>query len=91
MNNKTPKLSPLGVILENLEIATSTLARHLHVDASLVSKWKSGDRKLAKNSVYFAEIVAFCCPMTTTALCCQFSVKTSPMRLPKAKKTFPQC
>ena len=59
MNNKTPKLSPLGVILENLEIATSTLARHLHVDASLVSKWKSGDRKLAKNSVYFAEIVAF--------------------------------
>ncbi len=59
MTNKTQKLSPLGFLLESLDIPTSTLARFLHVDASLVSKWKSGDRKLGKNSVYFSDTIAF--------------------------------
>lgn len=45
--------------MESLDIPTSTLARCLHVDASLVSKWKSGDRKLGKNSVYFSDTITF--------------------------------
>ncbi len=59
MTVKTKKLSPLGFLLDTLEIPTSALARYLHVDASLVSKWKSGDRKLGRNSVYFSETIAF--------------------------------
>lgn len=49
-------LSPLGFLMEALNIQTVTLARALHVDASLVSKWKSGGRKLTAKSVYFNDI-----------------------------------
>ena len=56
---KTKKLSPLGFLLETLDLPTSSLARYLHVDASLVSKWKSGDRKLGRNSAYFSETITF--------------------------------
>lgn len=52
-------LSPLGFLLESLSITTVSLSRELHVDASLVSKWKSGKRQLKSNSIYFDSIVDF--------------------------------
>ena len=52
-------LSPLGFLLESLSIPTVSLSRELHVDASLVSKWKSGKRQLKSNSIYFDPIVNF--------------------------------
>ncbi len=52
-------LSPLGFLLESLSIPTVSLSRELHVDASLVSKWKSGKRQLKSNSIYFDSIVDF--------------------------------
>lgn len=42
---KMKKISPLGFLMESLNIVSASLARELHVDASLVSKWKSGREK----------------------------------------------
>lgn len=56
---KKRRLSILGFLMEQLNIQTVSLSRELHVDASLVSKWKSGDRALNSNSVYFEEIIAY--------------------------------
>ncbi len=53
------KLSLLGYLLNSMEISTSELADTLHVAPSLVSKWKSGERKLGKNSAYFSDMVSF--------------------------------
>ena len=35
------KLSTLGYLMDRLGLSTAALARRLHVDASLVSKWRS--------------------------------------------------
>lgn len=53
------KLSTLGFLLERLNVQTVALSRELHVDASLVSKWKSGDRSLNSKSIYFDDIIHF--------------------------------
>lgn len=52
-------LTPLGFFLESLSIPTVSLSRELHVDASLVSKWKSGKRPLKSNSIYYDTIIDF--------------------------------
>lgn len=54
---KRKKFSSLGLLLNEMNISTSLLAKHLHVDDSLVSKWKSGNRKL--NLHYLDEIKQF--------------------------------
>lgn len=51
--------STLGYIMECLNIQTISLSRALHVDASLVSKWKTGDRTLSGKSIYFDSIIDF--------------------------------
>lgn len=56
---KMKKISPLGFLMESLNIVSASLARELHVDASLVSKWKSGARKINSSSIYFDQIVDF--------------------------------
>lgn len=53
------KLSALGFFMERLNVQTVALSRALHVDASLVSKWKSGDRCLNSKSIYFDDIIQF--------------------------------
>lgn len=50
------KLSTLGYLMDCLGLPTAALARQLHVDASLVSKWRSGSRRLNAGSAYFDEI-----------------------------------
>ena len=42
-----------------LNIQTTAMAQSLHVDASLVSKWKTGSRNLTPNSVYFNDVVNY--------------------------------
>ncbi|MEG0250751.1 MAG: hypothetical protein RR561_07795 [Peptostreptococcus sp.] len=56
---KTRRLSPLGFLMESLNIQSVLLSRELHVDASLISKWKSGVRKISSSSIYFDQIVEF--------------------------------
>lgn len=56
---RTKRLSPLGYLMKCLNIQTVSLSRALHVDASLVSKWKSGDRSLSSNSVYFEQVIDY--------------------------------
>ena len=51
--------SILGHIMNLLGIQTSAMAQALHVDASLVSKWKSGARHLNKNSAYFDDVIDY--------------------------------
>lgn len=52
------KLSTLGYLMDYLGLPTAALARRLHVDASLVSKWRSGSRRLGAKSAYFDEVCA---------------------------------
>ena len=52
------KLSTLGYLMDRLGLSTAALARRLHVDASLVSKWRSGSRRL---SPYILMRYAGCC------------------------------
>ncbi|MGN1411880.1 MAG: hypothetical protein ACI4WH_05140 [Oscillospiraceae bacterium] len=57
MKNKT--FSVLGHIMNGMNIQATTMAQALHVDVSLISKWRTGTRQLNKNSVYFDEVIKF--------------------------------
>ncbi len=52
-------LSVFGHIMNALHISTGSLAHAIHVDPSLVSKWKSGARTLSGKSIYFEDIIAY--------------------------------
>lgn len=52
-------LSTLGYIMESLNIQTVSMSRALIVDASLVSKWKTGDRTLSGKSIYFDDVINY--------------------------------
>lgn len=52
-------LSIFGHLMNFLNISTADLANAIHVDASLVSKWKSGSRKISEKSVYFEDIIQY--------------------------------
>lgn len=52
-------LTSFGYLMERLGISAAMLSRELHVDASLVSKWKRGTRTLSRRSPYFREVVRF--------------------------------
>ena len=56
---KETALPPLGIMLNRLKVPVATLAKHLHVDASLVSKWKNGQRYLSSCSNHFESILDF--------------------------------
>lgn len=56
---KKKSLSTLGFVMESLNIQTVQMSRSLHVDASLISKWKSGDRSLTAKSIYFDDVIDF--------------------------------
>ena len=62
------KLSTLGYLMDRLGLSTASLARRLHVDASLVSKWRSGSRRLSAKSVYFKEVCSMLLEQNPMAL-----------------------
>ena len=41
-------LTSLGYLMERLGISSAMLAKELHLDASLVRKWKRGSRSLSR-------------------------------------------
>ncbi len=49
--------SRLGVLMDNFAISGKDLASLLHIDSSLVSKWRNGKRTLRPNSVYTTQII----------------------------------
>ena len=51
--------SHLGMLMENFGISGKDLAAMLHIDSSLVSKWRSGKRLLRPNSVYTNQIIRY--------------------------------
>ncbi|MEF9940879.1 MAG: hypothetical protein RSA90_03165 [Lachnospiraceae bacterium] len=53
------KLSNLGCVTRLLQISSTELSRYLHVDVSLVSKWKRGTRQLTNKSGYYDEVVTY--------------------------------
>lgn len=61
-------LSTLGYIMEHLNIQTVSMSRAIHVDASLVSKWKSGDRTLSNRSIYFDDIIDYILDQSTKTM-----------------------
>lgn len=56
---KNTSLSTLGFLMNYLDIQTVSLSQAIHVDASLVSKWKTGKRVFSGKSVYFDTVVAY--------------------------------
>ncbi len=52
-------MSTFGYIVNYLNIKTSLMAKFIHVDSSLISKWKSGQRQINEESVYFNDVVSF--------------------------------
>lgn len=57
MKNRT--LSMIGFFIDSLHIKTVSMAAALHVDASLISKWKNGKRILTDKSMYFDDVIAY--------------------------------
>lgn len=62
------KLSSLGYLMDRMGVSTAALARRLHVDASLVSKQRSGNRQLSGKSPYFQKVVEFFLEQDSSAL-----------------------
>lgn len=56
---KNRTLSMIGFFIDSLHIKTVAMAAALHVDASLISKWKSGKRILTDKSMYFDDVIAY--------------------------------
>ncbi len=54
--------------MEKLNIHTVSMSQAIHVDASLVSKWKSGSRKLSAKSAYFDDIIDYILEESTNTL-----------------------
>lgn len=49
--------SRLSILMDNFSISGKDLSGLLHIDSSLVSKWRSGKRRLKSNSVYTNQII----------------------------------
>lgn len=49
--------SRLSILMDNFAISGKDLSGLLHIDSSLVSKWRSGKRNLKSNSIYTAQII----------------------------------
>lgn len=56
---KSKNISTFGYIVNYLNIKTSLMAKSIHVDSSLISKWKSGQRHFNEESIYFNDVVSF--------------------------------
>lgn len=56
---KSERFSTLGYLMNFLNVQTTAMAKTLHVDPSLISKWKSGARQLTEQSVYFNDVVHY--------------------------------
>ena len=46
-------------LMQLFKISNSKLARGINVDASLISRWKSGDRAMSANSPHVPAIASF--------------------------------
>ncbi len=57
--------SAFGYIMNYTNTPTVQMAQALHIDASLVSKWKTGARNLSAKSIYFADVVDFFISLNT--------------------------
>lgn len=62
---KKKSLSTLGYIMNRLNIQTVSMSRAIHVDASLISKWRTGDRNLSGKSIYFDDVIVFLMEQST--------------------------
>lgn len=51
------KLSPIGFLMDLLDVPVQQLAQDLFIDRTTISKWRSGARRLNENSPYFEKLV----------------------------------
>lgn len=49
--------SRLGILMDSFAISGKDLSVLLHIDTSLVSKWRNGKRRMKPNSVYTGQII----------------------------------
>ncbi len=58
MARKKP-ISVFGYLMDYMNISAGAMASSLHVDPSLISKWKSGTRSLSERSAYFDDVIEY--------------------------------
>lgn len=56
---KEKSYTQLSLILDHLFIKSKDMASAIHVDASMVSRWRTGKRMLSNRSEHYANIIAF--------------------------------
>ena len=56
---KEKSYTQLSLILDHLFIKSKDMASAIHVDASMVSRWRTGKRMLNNRSEHYANIIAF--------------------------------
>lgn len=56
---KEKSYTQLSLILDHLFIPSKTLASAIHVDASMISRWRSNKRKLNNKSEHYSNIINF--------------------------------
>jgi len=49
----------IGFLIDLLKISSTQMAQYVNVDRTLISKWKTGVRKLDVNALYFDKVIEF--------------------------------
>lgn len=49
-------LSPIGFMMDLLDISVQQIAQYLFIDRTTISKWRTGTRKLSERSPYFEKL-----------------------------------
>lgn len=59
MHTNLKSATPLSTLLKHLHISSLSLAQGIHVDPSLVSRWRNGKRKFGAKSTHFRRVIDF--------------------------------
>lgn len=50
-------ISAIGYLFKLLNISTTEISQQLYIDRTLISKWKTGSRKLLSSSPYYKKLI----------------------------------
>lgn len=51
--------SHIGMVMDYLEVKPADMSEYLHIDKTIISKWRTGARKLSYRSQHFGRVVNF--------------------------------
>ena len=83
------KTTRLSVLMQYLHIKVLDLAEYLHIDPSLVSRWKNGNRPLLPDSAHFDNIIEYIFNRDKRAAYTNIKVFLKEYSLKKSSLTMP--